>query len=77
MRTRDSSAFASVRRGVVLVPSLDLVLDPVSMRESAERAGPALEVVPVEGASHFITLDRPDAIPLLAGTRETSLKPAS
>jgi pimeloyl-ACP methyl ester carboxylesterase len=67
MRERDASAYAHVRRGVVLVPSLDLVLDPVSMRESAKRAGPALEVVPVEGSSHFITLDRPDAIPLLAG----------
>lgn len=77
MRTRDKSAFAHVRRGVVLVPSLDLVLDPVSMRESATRAGPALEVVPVEGASHFITLDRPDAIPVLAGKREESLRPAS
>lgn len=66
MRERDASAFAHVRRGVVLVPSRDLVLDPVSMHESAKRAAPALEIVQIEGSSHFITLDRPDAIPRLA-----------
>jgi pimeloyl-ACP methyl ester carboxylesterase len=77
MRERDASAFAHVRRGVVLVPSRDSVLDPVSMRESAKRAEPALEVVHVEGASHFITLDRPDAVPLLATADEENRSAAS
>jgi hypothetical protein len=54
-----------VRRGFVLVPSHDRVLDGAAMHRSATLAGPALEVVRVEGASHFVTLDRPDAIPLV------------
>jgi pimeloyl-ACP methyl ester carboxylesterase len=71
MRERDASAFANVRRGVVIVPSRDLVLDPVSMRESA-RLAETLEVVHVEGSSHFVTLDRPDAIPGFAAADEAS-----
>ena len=65
MAERDASIYAHVRRGVVLVPSKDRVLDAVAMRESASRAKPALDVVYVEGVSHFVTLDRPEAIPVL------------
>jgi pimeloyl-ACP methyl ester carboxylesterase len=70
MRRRDMSAYANVRRGVVLVPSKDRVLDPVSMEASARHAEPALQVVRVEGSSHFVTLDRPDAFPSLLGGDE-------
>jgi pimeloyl-ACP methyl ester carboxylesterase len=66
MRERDTSMFAHVRRGVVLVPSHDRVLDGDAMHRSATLAGPGFEVVRVEGSSHFVTLDRPEAIPRLA-----------
>jgi len=67
MRGRDSSMYANVRRGVILVPSHDRVLDPVSMESSAKHAAPALRIVRVEGGSHFVTLDRPDVFPSLPG----------
>lgn len=64
MAERDHSIFEHVRRGTVLVPSHDRVLDAKSMHESAKRAA-SLEVVRVEPCSHFVTLDRPEAIPAL------------
>jgi pimeloyl-ACP methyl ester carboxylesterase len=63
---RGDATFAYLKRGVVLVPSDDRVLDPVTMLASAKNG--ALEVVEVEGSSHFITLDRPGAIPTLRGS---------
>jgi pimeloyl-ACP methyl ester carboxylesterase len=65
MRERDASVYANVRRGVALVPTMDRVLDATTMYESARRAVPPLKVVRLEGASHFIALDRPEAIPAL------------
>ncbi len=67
MAERDHSIYAHVRRGTVLVPSHDRVLDAVSMHESAKRAA-SLNVVRVEGCTHFVTLDRPEAIPALTAT---------
>jgi pimeloyl-ACP methyl ester carboxylesterase len=64
MRERDGSVLAHVKRGIVLVPSHDRVLDREAMHRSA-LAAPALAVVRVEGSSHFVTLDCPDAIPRL------------
>jgi pimeloyl-ACP methyl ester carboxylesterase len=66
MRERDASMYAHIRRGFVLVPSHDRVLDGDAMHRSAMLARPALEVVRVEGSSHFVTLDRPEAIPRIA-----------
>jgi pimeloyl-ACP methyl ester carboxylesterase len=77
MRRRDRSTYAHVRRGVVLVPSGDRVLDPISMHESAKHAEPALRVVRVEGASHFVALDRPDAIPRLSPEDEREHAPSA
>lgn len=65
MATRDASVFQHVRRGWILIASDDRVLSAEAMRESALGAGPALETLNVEGASHFILLDRPDVIPPL------------
>jgi pimeloyl-ACP methyl ester carboxylesterase len=75
MRRRDASTYAHVRRGLVLVPSDDRVLDPVSMQESAKQAEPPLRIERVEGASHFVTLDRPDAIPKLSAGDESEHAP--
>ncbi len=76
MREREVSAFANVRRGFVLVPSHDRVLDGEAMYRSATLAGPALRVVRVEGVSHFVTLDRPDAIPRIAAVEEATVAAA-
>jgi pimeloyl-ACP methyl ester carboxylesterase len=64
MRQRDASMFAHVKRGFVLVPSHDRVLDGDAMHRSA-LAARGLAIVRVEGSSHFVTLDCPDAIPQL------------
>ena len=62
----DASVFRNVRRGTVLVPGKDRVLESASMRESALRAKPELDVVELDGCSHFVLWDRPDAMPELA-----------
>lgn len=74
MRERDGSLYRHVRRGTVLVPGKDKVLDARAMADSARLGAPALEVVQLEGCSHFVLLDRPDALPPLraAGERAAS-----
>ncbi|WP_224242660.1 alpha/beta hydrolase [Hyalangium gracile] len=67
MRKRDASLYQHIPRGTVLVPGKDRVLDMHSMLESAQRAGPGLSVVKLDGCSHFPLWDRPDALPALAG----------
>ncbi|RKH51649.1 alpha/beta fold hydrolase [Corallococcus llansteffanensis] len=68
----DASLFRNVRRGTVLVPGKDRVLESSSMRESAGRARPGLDVVELEGCSHFVLWDRPDAMPALDRPSERS-----
>jgi pimeloyl-ACP methyl ester carboxylesterase len=72
MKTRDVSLFKNLTRGTVLVPGKDRVLDSHSMLESAQKAGPALNVVKLEGCSHFVTWDRPDALPALERSEPAS-----
>ncbi|HZH18279.1 MAG TPA: hypothetical protein VE057_28265 [Archangium sp.] len=55
-----------IPRGTVLVPGKDRVLDSRSMLESAQQEGPGLNVVKLEGCSHFALWDRPDALPPLS-----------
>ncbi|AKJ01121.1 pimeloyl-ACP methyl ester carboxylesterase [Archangium gephyra] len=66
MKGRDVSLYRNVPRGTVLVPGKDRVLDSHSMLGSAQRAGPGLNVVKLDGCSHFVLWDRPDAMPSLA-----------
>ncbi|QSQ24529.1 alpha/beta hydrolase [Pyxidicoccus parkwayensis] len=66
MRSRDASLYQYVQHGTVLVPGKDRVLDTHSMLESAQRAGGRLQVVQLEGCSHFPLWDRPDSLPQLA-----------
>ncbi|WP_342378138.1 alpha/beta hydrolase [Myxococcus stipitatus] len=73
IQERDASLFQNVRRGTVLVPGQDRVLDSVSMLESARRAEPTLDVVTLEECSHFILWDRPDAFPELVSPRERTV----
>ncbi|MCP3163351.1 alpha/beta fold hydrolase [Myxococcus qinghaiensis] len=69
---RDASVFRNVRRGTVLVPGKDRVLESSSMLESAQRGMPELNVVKLDGCSHFVVWDRPDAMPALARVTERS-----
>ncbi|MCE9668904.1 alpha/beta hydrolase [Myxococcus stipitatus] len=72
MNGKDTSVFKNLRRGTVLVPTKDRVLDARSMLESARRAEPTLNVVTLEGCSHFVLWDRPDAMPALPHLEERS-----
>jgi pimeloyl-ACP methyl ester carboxylesterase len=65
MRERDDSLFQNLRRGTVLVPMADRVLAPEAMLASASRGAPPLELRVLEGCSHFVLLDRPEALPPL------------
>jgi len=70
MKERDASLYQNVPRGTVLVPGKDRVLDTHSMQESAQRTGPGLNLVKLDGCSHFVLWDRPDALPALARSTE-------
>ncbi|WP_375771297.1 alpha/beta hydrolase [Archangium gephyra] len=72
MKQRDVSLYQRIPRGTVLVPGKDRVLDFHSMLESAQRAGPGVNVVKLDGCSHFVLWDRPDALPPLAPSAERS-----
>ncbi|HEU4409460.1 MAG TPA: alpha/beta fold hydrolase [Polyangiaceae bacterium] len=69
MGARDASIYENVARGFVVVAGLDKVLDARSMLESARRAGGRLEVLEIEGSSHFPLLDAPERIPPLEPAR--------
>ena len=69
MRERDEGLYQHLRRGTILVPERDKVLDATVM-ESSARAAPALDVRLVPGCSHFVLFDQPEAIPPLPGARQ-------
>lgn len=56
---RTDARHLSAVRGKVIIPGDDRVLDPESMRASAERAGERLEIVTVPESSHFVLFDEP------------------
>jgi len=66
MENTGSDIYQHVKYGAILVPSKDRVLDASAMRTSAQQAE-NLQIIEVEGCSHLITADRPDAIPPLPG----------
>jgi pimeloyl-ACP methyl ester carboxylesterase len=72
MKGRDASLYRNLARGTVLVPGKDRVLDTHSMLESAQRAGPALNVVKLDGCSHFPLWDWPEALPRLETSKDSS-----
>ena len=74
MKQRDPSIFQHLKRGTVLVPGKDRVLDTASMLASAQKAGPHIQVVQLEGCSHFPLFDCPSVIPPLelAGERSAA-----
>lgn len=64
MEEHGSELFAHVKSGAILVPGHDRVLQPAAMLASARQAE-NLQVIEVEGGSHFVTPDHPDSIPPL------------
>ncbi|MFL6650014.1 MAG: alpha/beta fold hydrolase [Sulfurifustaceae bacterium] len=69
--------YRSVGRGTVLIGDDDQVLDPISMRASAERAAGSLRTVWLQNCSHFVLWDQPSAIPPLemsGATRRTGAR---
>ncbi|OEY65656.1 alpha/beta hydrolase [Marinobacter sp. X15-166B] len=66
MQHTDSSVYRHIRRGTVLVPQVDRILDRTAMLASARRHTPGLRIVETGATSHFITLDSQEWIPALA-----------
>lgn len=64
MEERDASVYRHLRRGTILIPQRDKVLDAGAMERSA-RAADNLDVKAVADCSHFVLFDRPQAIPPL------------
>jgi pimeloyl-ACP methyl ester carboxylesterase len=56
---RADARHLSAVRGKIVIAGDDRVLDPASMRASAEMAGDRLEIVAVPGSSHFVLFDEP------------------
>lgn len=66
VRQRPTDDLRYLPAALVFIPERDRILDPAAMRRSAEAGGAG--VVEVSGASHFVALDAPGAIPPLAGS---------
>jgi pimeloyl-ACP methyl ester carboxylesterase len=54
-------------RGKVIIPSDDQVLDPATMRASAERANGRVQIVDARDSSHFALYDAPQLFDLHSG----------
>ncbi|SDT00584.1 Pimeloyl-ACP methyl ester carboxylesterase [Halopseudomonas litoralis] len=64
MNTTGPDIYRHVKRGAVLVPGKDRVLDCNAMLDSARQAE-NLQIIEVPEGSHFVLLDNPEAIPPL------------
>lgn len=69
MEGRDPDIYRNLEHGKVLVADDDQVLESDSIRASARLAEGRLEVVEVQDCSHFILLDKPEAVPSLGNAR--------
>ena len=65
MQNTGTDIYRHVRRGAILVPHSDRILDPQAMLDSAQQAE-NLQVIEITGGSHFIIPDHPDSIPPIA-----------
>ncbi|WP_339843863.1 alpha/beta hydrolase [uncultured Halopseudomonas sp.] len=65
MDTTSTEIYQHVKRGAILVPGKDRVLQTGAMRASAQQAE-NLQVIAIEGGSHFVIPDHPDSIPPLS-----------
>lgn len=67
MKRRDARIYHNVQQGTILISMKDRILYPRSALRSAKQAGPGIKLIKLEKPSHFILLDRPEAIPFLSG----------
>lgn len=65
MDATGSDIYRHVKRGAILVPGKDRVLQTDAMRASAQQAE-NLQVIEIQGGSHFVVPDHPDSIPPLS-----------
>lgn len=65
MRQREVGVYENVGSGAILIADDDQVLAPAAMRAAAQPAGGGLRIVEVADCSHFVLLDRPEALPPL------------
>ncbi|MFN3579159.1 MAG: alpha/beta hydrolase [Pseudomonas sp.] len=65
MKETGTDIYRHVRRGAILVPGDDHVLQSKAMLASARQAE-NLQVIQIENGSHFVIADNPDSIPPLA-----------
>lgn len=64
MKSTGPDIYRHVKRGALLVPGKDRVLDNKAMLDSARQAE-NLQIIEVPEGSHFLLLDNPEAIPPL------------
>lgn len=62
---RKSDLYRNLESGIILIADDDQVLDAAAMLASAKSAGARWQVKRVPHASHFLLLDRPEAVPPL------------
>jgi pimeloyl-ACP methyl ester carboxylesterase len=65
MQQREVGVYENVGGGAILIADDDQVLAPDAMRAAAQPAQGRLRIVEVGDCSHFVLLDRPDALPPL------------
>tara|TARA_R110001592_G_scaffold4275_14_gene24042 strand:+ start:37412 stop:38347 length:936 start_codon:yes stop_codon:yes gene_type:complete len=65
MDHNDSDIYRHVKRGAILIPGKDRILRTDAMRSSAHQAE-SLQMIEIEGGSHFVITDNPDSIPPLS-----------
>jgi pimeloyl-ACP methyl ester carboxylesterase len=65
MREREVGVYENVGGGAILIADDDQVLAPAAMRAAAQPAQGRLHIVEVRDCSHFVLLDRPEALPPL------------
>ncbi len=64
MANTSTDIYQHVKRGAILVPGNDKVLKSAAMLASAQQAE-NLQIIEIEGGSHFVLADHPDSIPPL------------
>ncbi|QJD59905.1 alpha/beta hydrolase [Pseudomonas sp. gcc21] len=60
--TTGPDIYRHVRCGAILLPTNDRILDPASMRTSAQQAE-NLQIIEIEDGSHFVIHDHPSSVP--------------
>ena len=65
MERNDYDVLNPIRRGTILVPGMDRILDRQAMLRSAEQSHNTVRIVETDTPSHFVTLDNREWVPPL------------